>query len=52
MAWKPSANDVAKWRDELYLPEAWRDDRDRCDEACIPETKEFAWDEATESRES
>ncbi len=27
---------------ELYLPKAWCDDRDRCDEARIPETKEFA----------
>ena len=27
---------------ELYLPKAWCDDRGRCDEARIPETKEFA----------
>jgi SRSO17 transposase len=27
---------------ELYLPKVWCDDRGRCDEARIPETKEFA----------
>jgi SRSO17 transposase len=27
---------------ELYLPKAWCDDRSRCDEARIPDTKEFA----------
>ena len=27
---------------ELYLPKAWCDDRGRCDEARIPDTKEFA----------
>jgi SRSO17 transposase len=27
---------------ELYLPQSWTDDRDRCRRACIPDDRQFA----------